>query len=739
MNFHCFNRVLPLAMDQPQSGFLFRLILLAMTTLPAQAVLAQSISDDETTVTYPASYFTQYGPVNAGDMIDRIPGVGNTTGGGPPTGGGGFRGGGGGGGGRGFGSGSGGIEILINGKRTAGKNNQTSSVLERITADQVQHIQLIRGTSGELDVRGSGQVVNVVLFEELDNSSVTWEVNSDYYRDGHTQPGANLSYTDKVGNLDLVLSAVAEPRYEHRETIERSILGDFSPNDFITEDRIREQTTYELSANLAYELTSSSSARFNALWAQNDNPTEVFRTITDLTVSPSQLKIEREDIPGEQDNWEIGGDYELFFNNGARFKVLFVLNQDNRDTLRERFELLTPTTEQKDIYLRSTSTTEEDIVRGSYTFDIGDNQDLEMGAERAITTLDSSLLLGTLSSSGTPSDAVGGLVPVNLTNANSTVEETRYEPFLIHNWTINSRTSLESTLLYEYSEIEQWGDVNKKRDFDFIKPKVDLRYDLTPTIQLRGSIEKVVRQLSFADFVASTDSQDDDSETLYGNENLRQEWFWSYNFNAQYRLPDDIGVIDANMYYHEHHDRIERIDVSPSEDNLQSANGNIGDGKMYGASLNASVRMGYIGLPNLLVTSNLSVADSEIIDPFLGIERRFSQFGRGRWTLSFRHDIPQWNLNWGGSWSNRFDHNQYTYDIDDYIASLGEPSVSVFAQYITDSGISIRFDARDATSNLQCRERRRFVGRISANILEEIEDRCWTRGTVMSLKVSSSF
>ena len=714
-------------------------IIVALASIPGGIAQAQSISDDETTVTYQADYFTEYGPVNAGDMIDRIPGVGNTTGGGPPTGGGGFRGGGGGSGGRGFGSGAGGIEILINGKRTAGKNNQTSAVLQRITADQVNYIQLIRGTSGELDVRGSGQVVNVVLFEELDNSAVTWEVNSDYYRDGHTQPGANISYSDQIGGFEMVLSAVAEPRYEHRETVERSILGDFSPNDFLTEDRIREQTTYELSANLAYEINRNSSARFNALWSQNDNPTDVFRTITDLKVTPNHLRIEREDIPGKQDNWEIGGDYELFFDNGARFKVLFVRNQDNRDRIRERFQLRTPTTEEKDIFLRNTSTTEEDIIRGSFTFDIGDNQDLEMGVERAVTTLDSSLALGLPSSTGTPSDSVGGLVPIALTNANSVVEETRYEPFLIHNWVINPRMSLESTLLYEYSEIAQSGDVNKKRDFDFIKPKVDFRYDMTPTIQLRGSIEKIVRQLSFADFVASTDSQDDDSETLFGNENLRQEWLWAYTFNAQYRLPDDIGVIDTRVFYHEHFDRIARIDVSPSEDNLQSANGNIGDGWMSGLSVNASVRGTYFNMPNLLVTSNWSVADSEITDPFLGIKRRFSNFGRGRWTLSFRHDIPEWNLNWGGSWSNRFDHNQYFYDIDDYTASLGEPSVSVFAQYITDSGISFRFDARDVTSNLQCRERRRFVGRISANILEEIEDRCWIRGTVMSLKISSSF
>lgn len=703
----------------------------------APAAQAQQTNEESTTVTYPASYFTQYAPVSARDMIDRIPGVGNTTGGGPATGGG-FRGGGGGGGGRGFGSGSGSSEILINGKRTAGKNNQTSAVLERITADQVDYIELIRGTGGELDVRGSGQVVNVVLFEELDSSSLAWEINSDVHRDGHVHPGGNMSYTSNLGGVDYVLSAVAEPRYDHEEAVEYSVLGDFSPNDFITEDRIRDQTTYELSANLAYEINERSSARFNALYSEYDSPTEVLRTITDLTVDPSRLTIEREDIPGENDNWEIGGDYETIFANGSRFKVLFVLNEANRDNTRERYELIAPDTEEKNLYLRNTSTTEEEIVRGSYTFDIFENQDIETGVERAITTLDSSLALG-VAGTGTPSDSVGGLVPVNISNAVSTVQETRYEPFLIHNWRINPRMTLESTLLYEYSEIEQWGDVNKKRDFDFVKPKLDLRYDLTPSMQLRGIIEKRVLQLRFSDFVAATDNEDEDSNTFAGNTNLTQEWLWDYNVNLEYRLPNDAGVVDGNIFYHQHKDRISRIDVSPSEDDLQSANGNIGDGTVIGARLNASVRMGMINLPNLLVTSNLSVVDSKVVDPFLGIERRFSQMGRGRLSLSFRHDIPQWNMNWGASWSNRFDGNQYTYDIDDYYTTLGEPTTNLFAEYITDGGISFRFDARDATSNEQCRERRRFVGRLSAGILEEIEDRCWTRGTVMSLKVSSSF
>ena len=696
------------------------------------------IAEDEATVTYPSSYFAEYGSVTAKDMLDRIPGVGSTTGGGSSSSGG-FRGGGGGSGGRGFGSGSSSSEILINGKRTAGKNNQTSGILNRITADQVDYIQIIRGTSGELDVRGSGQVVNIVTFEEVSASSLQYQINADHQYDGHTQPGGDLSYSNRIGGLDLVLSAVAEPRYNHEESKEDSVLGDLSSNDRVIEERTTQQTSYEYTANLGYEFSDKTSARFNALYSQNDNPTKLERSTTDFTEQPNAIVNQFEDIPGNQDNWEIGGDFETFFNNGDRFKVLFVLNQDNRDSTRERFDLFNDGSSEKNLFLKSGSVTEEEIVRSSYTMDMFTAQDIEFGAERAVTTLDSNLALGLPNSNGAPSSAFGGLVPIPVSNANSIVEETRYEPFLIHNWVINPRMSLESHVLYEYSEIEQKGDVYNKRDFDFIKPKVDFRYDITPTLQLRGSVEKIVTQLRFSDFVAATDDQDEDSNTFAGNTNLRQEWFWKYDFNAEYRLPNDAGVVDANLFYHDHHDVIEKIDVSPSEDNLKSANGNIGDGKMYGLRVNASVRMQMIGMPNLLVSSGWSVQDSEIEDPFTGIDRRFARYGRGRWTLSFRHDIPQWSMNWGGSWSNRFDGNEKIYDIDDVLDLRGDPSTSVFAEWISPNGTSWRFDARGLGSNDQCRERMRFVGRLSTGILEEIENRCSTRGWTTSLKITGTF
>ncbi|MEC7606494.1 MAG: Plug domain-containing protein, partial [Pseudomonadota bacterium] len=111
---------------------LFALMNPALSEIPSTNPTA---GDDDSTVVYPADYFNQFFPVSANDMLSRIPGIDLALRGSR--------------GGRGLGSGAG--EILINGQRITGKSNGGRSALARISADQVEQIEIIRGTSTELD------------------------------------------------------------------------------------------------------------------------------------------------------------------------------------------------------------------------------------------------------------------------------------------------------------------------------------------------------------------------------------------------------------------------------------------------------------------------------------------------------------------------------------------------------------------------------------------------------------
>jgi len=518
------------------------------------------------------------------------------------------------------------------------------------------------------------------------------------------------------------------------------MLGDFSPNDKVLEVRKRDPQGGGVSTNLDYQINSNSSARFNATWTEGTHTSDTLRKTTDLKVSPNVESFQLETAPGIYKNWEIGGDYEFNTDAGSRWKILFISNALERADTRERYDVLSETSKEKNLFLDSWSNSKERIVRGSYTFDIFESQDIEIGAERAQTILDSKLALGISGASGTPSPELGGLIPMPVNNANSTVEEMRYEPFLIHNWIISPRMSLETSVLYEESKIIQRGDISKERDFDFVKPKLDFRYDLTPQLQLRGSIDKVVEQLTFNDFVAATDEQDEDSNVQAGNANLRQEWYWNYEINSEYRLPNDIGVVSGRLYYEDWHDRIERMDITVNENQLQSANGNIGDGEKYGLEVRTSIRMRMIGLPNLLITARSTVEDSKIIDPILGVERRMMNSWRGRTNLAFRHDLPNLNLNYGMNVQDSFDGGRLRYDIDDIEYGSGDPFWGAFLEWISPQNMTFRLEAQQIIEKAKmCRERHRFVGRISSGIIEEIEDQCYRSGPIVSLKMTGIF
>ena len=711
------------------SGLWPGMVLALALSLPV-GLLAQDNVGNDSTVLYPASYFTEFSPVTALDMVNRIPGMdvsSNDGGGGNAS-----R------GGRGLGSGGSGTLILIDGKRTAGKNNNTAGQLDRIMANQVEYIELIRGTGGELDVRGGTQIANIVLYEQQSSSTISYEVNADYYHDSEYQPGGSLTYSGQSGELDYLFSASAEPRYDHQVAFEESILGDFNDNDLVNEDRIREQTTYQFSTNLGYQFSLDTSARFNAQFSEMDDPTSVTRQTIDLR-NNNALRLERETIPGERTTWEIGTDFEHSFANGSRFKFLAIANEDDASSIRERYDVLSDGSENKTLYLNSANVITERIARASYTTDLMPGHDLEVGAEAAKTTLDAFLRLGLPSSTGAASPDHGGLVAQDVNNANTTVEEFRYEPFAIHNWRINPRMSLETSFVYEASEITLSGDVSNSRTFNFFKPKVDYRFDITPQLQLRVMIEKFVRQLSFMDFVAINDQTDEDSDTLPGNSNLRPDYWWNYNFLAEYRLPDDQGVVSANFYHHRHKDFLQRIDVSNGPDEIRSAAGNIGTGDMYVFEVKGSIRLKRLGMPNVLFTTTANVRDSWVKDSFIDITRRFNNYHRGEFNWSIRHDIPNLRMNYGIEMRNRIDGGTKRWDIEDIENDHADPYFTGFLEFIAFDDVTFRLDARNLADVQVCRDRIRYVGNIADNILEEVEYMCRDFGRSFSLKVSGTF
>jgi len=697
-----------------KNQLLYLLVVLALFGCSA-SVSAQQ----DTTVSYPADYFRQWNPVTVADMIDRIPGIAIAL----------DDSGGGGGNNRGLGNSE---SILINGRRLSGKDNDASAQLDRIPFDQVSHIEIIRGTSNDLvGVRNEGQMINIVT---TSNNEIAFTASSalNRYQDGHMEPAGSLIVNGSTNALDYRLSLEQQPNYQVVDIIEESVfgVGNFAPNDLRQLRQITDQVDRSVISAISYRVSPRQTLSVNGQYRQSDPPRSVDRVILNYGFSPPAVFREQEDNLSTRNSWELGADYDWQFADNSRLQLLSINNQQDQDSLRQRYRVNADGVRQQDLAIDNRTVNTERIYRAVYTRPIAEGHNLEFGVERAQTILDTQLALARL-------NGAGELVDVPLPNTNSRIEELRWEGFVVHFWQLNPRMRLETQLLYETSEISQSGDVSRSRDFDFIRPKVDYRFNITPNLQFQLSVEKAVDQLSFADFAANTDPRDEDRDTVAGNPELRQQQSWRYNANLEYRFLDSRGVVNARAWYWDVTDAIGRVDATLPGEALTSASGNIGDGEVRALQLNSSFRI----TPNFLVSGSLLARASEVTDPFSGVERRLVPNDRGFYTLGVRHDLPAMNMNYGIDYRGADQGNRPLYDINriDHIDSIENLALFVERNSIGPLGLVARFEVENALDRGMCTDRFRFSDRLSVGIISEIERRCSERGTRYMLQLRGTF
>ena len=680
-------------------------------------------SNADSTVVYDAEFFAQYNPVTANDMLDRIPGLNLSNGGSD------------GGGDRGLGTGG---NLLINGQRIAGKENAAQDQLSRIPANEVERIEIIRDTSGELNVRGASEVINIILNAARARSSTTVELVNRLNHDDTFETGGSVGWSKQIGNFQALVNLELRPNYENRDNRETRLDPEGERLGTLFETNIRDQDELTFSTNMSYS-AGPHRMQLNLQAIEGDYPRPIRRDFVDFTPGGSIESVQEELVENEERNQEVGGDYEFSFGGGSRLSLLFVANREVRDFVRERFEA-DPSTEPliKDLFIDSRQERKELIVQGNYNFPLTSNQSMRVGLERADTQLDSSLLVGSASGSEPPSERYGGLSPLpSISNLGTRVEELRYEGFLFHNWTLSERSSLESSLVYETSEISQTGVVNKVRDFQFLRPSLDYRYNVTENFQIRATVEREVSQLPFSLFAATTNEEDRDRDVLAGNPEIEPQTGWRYDVEAEYRLPNDAGVLSSSITYTDIDNYIGRINATIDPNEPLSGNGNVGPARRWGWSNRISLRLNYFNLPNAVVTAELDLFDSEIIDPFLGTKQRFE--GRGSADLEFRHDVTDLGLSYGFDYRYPF-HGGFN-DIDIVTITRNDRArrVNAFVQKIWFDDWAFRLEADNTFDASRCRTRQRFDGTTTDGTLALIQDSCSSRYRRLILSIQTTF
>jgi outer membrane receptor for ferrienterochelin and colicins len=683
-----------------------------------RAADAADAAPEDSTLRYEAEFFQQWNPVTVRDMIDRIPGI--TVSLEAPTGNQNARG------------LSATENILINGRRLSGRDNNAETQLRRIPFDQVERIEVIRGTSSELvGVRSQGQIINIVT-RASSQRSLTAETSATRYQDAHVEPGGSLNLTGSANALDYRLGLERRSEYLALRSREDSIhgTGNFAPNDLRLTEEVTDQANLNLNGAFSWTLSPDTVFAMNVQAERSDPPRQIERFIRDFNSTPPRDSREREVYDATRDSWELGLNLNHGFADGSQIELLSVNNRRVEDTLRERFRLgASPGTDQQDLRLDTATVNAERIQRVVYSRPLRAGQDVEIGLQRALTSLDTVLQLAQLQG--------GALRPVAVPNASSLIEEVRYEGFVVHHWQISPRLRLESTLAVEDSTISQSGDVSRSRDFRFTKPKADLRFDYSSTLQFSAAVEKVVGQLRFADFAAATDQRDEERNTIAGNPELKQDQTWRYSLNVEQRLLEGRLVLSARGAYWDVTDATGRVETTVPGGPLSSANGNIGDGEVLSLQLNGSVRV----TQGLLVNVSVLARASETRDPFTGQTRRLVPNDRGNYRVSVRHDLPAWKMSYGIDYLGADQGNRPLPDIDRWEELDQREDLSVYVERnsLTSLGLALRLELGNVLDVHECVNRTRYAGHIRDGVIREIEDRCNARGTHVALKLRGTF
>ncbi|MDX2224536.1 MAG: TonB-dependent receptor [Rhodospirillaceae bacterium] len=572
---------------------------------------------------YDQAFFAAYNVLTAKDMLDRIPGMTGVLG-------------------NRFqdteerrGMRSDTDQVLINGRRSTGKDTDVSDYLERLPANQVVRIEVISGNVKQIDSAISGRVVNIVLkSDDAGSGSGAYALGAVFFMPGQVHPSGNISYNYTAGPLGFTIGLESLARFQLQKVNDRILNPAGAPIARQFENRNRERPNYTGRSRFTYAFDGGTTVQLSAFglyapYDDNDN-IEFFRFTPG---GETRLSAIRDITEGRERKFEITSDVTVPL--GAKSKLLgFAVYSDNSiRTDSEIFNFAVTPEAQTGGDGRDEHTVEK-IVRGTFQRDIGETQKLEIGVEGAITTLDKDLDFFSI---------VGGRrVDLPVFNSDTRITEDRAEVFSSYTFKPTPGLEIEPGLAAEFSKLSQRGnDITDSRSLHYIKPSLNVWYNIAPTTRLFGSFVRDVGQLRFEDFAASFIREDD--EVVAGNPNLVPEKAWAFELGVEHRLADNAGLVQLRGFYKRVNDVNDEVPLGP----LISGPGNLGSGDTYGGQVEWSFKLASFDLFDAVFSGSYLLQDSKVTDAFTGRSRRFGKQPTSEWKMTYQQDIRSIGTSFG--------------------------------------------------------------------------------------------
>ncbi len=629
----------------------------------------------EPVISYDSEFFQRFEPLTAGDALKRVPSVtflsdviesdGARLRGLPP----------------------GYTQILINGEKVPGSNADRSFFLDRIPAELIDRVEIVRSSSARRTGDAVAGTLNIKLRDGYELDGGYLRAGGLYYDDKELEPSVGGVFGGALGPGRFLIGGNFQGRHNPKKkySLRYSDSPENNPN-FATDDfENREDQTdtrdgKDYSFNATYDIKGDTTDfSVNGFYAHTDR-TETERSFeynhpTNINgpvraTPPGNLTVDNANVAKiNQDNYSVNGKLAHRWSLGeTSLKVGYAwFDEDRFETEYEvEFDRALPrfTGDQT----RTGITDKEFSVRLEHEFPLGENTKLLFGglwqdkdrstsiteAPRDRYNLTAANRQGYDQFARNPTEFVrtfGAFVPA--VGGINTIEEKRLDGFVLVEGDMPG-VKWEAGIRYETTDltIDDLTPPATRIDNDYEKllPSASVKIDVGARGRVTASVARTSRRPEFNFLSPATLEEELGDNDLLGNPLLDPETAWGFDLGYEQRLGRS-GIAGINVFYRKVNDLIELTNTGPIVGRPGAFTyqpQNIGDGKVWGVEFDLSTDLGFIGLPDTGVFGNVSWLDSKIVDEFG--ERRFN--GQSKYVYNFGaiHDIPSIGAAFGATY-----------------------------------------------------------------------------------------
>lgn len=629
---------------------------------------------------YGAEYFQRFEPLTAGDALKRVPSVTFLSDviesdaprlrGLPP----------------------GYTQILVNGERVPGSSADRSFFLDRIPAELISRVEIVRSSSARRTGDAVAGSLNIVLRDgyELDGGYVRG--GALYFDDKEFEPSLGLVYGGKVGPGRLLIGGNLQGRHNPKR---KSSLryGDSPENasDYATEefDNREDQTDTrdgkDYSFNGSYEIDGDTTDfQINGFYVRTD------RTETERSFEYDDPTAVSGPLPGgnllsdnanvadiDQENYTIDGKLSHEWSLG-KTSVRVGYAKFTEDRHETEYEVGFDVDEGDDPEFEGAATQtdisdREFTVKLEHEFKLTDAIKFVVGGYYQDKTRRTGIFEAEQEGAGSfdwdqfsqnPTDLAGAFEDAEaIDGGDNRIKEQRRDAFALFEGD-HGALSWEAGLRYETTKVRINDftvdpEIARQRNkYEKLLPSASFKFSLTDNDRIIGSVARTARRPQFDYISPATLEEEVGDSDLIGNPQLDPEMAWGVDLGFEHRIGAS-GIVGVNVFYRDVKDLIELttlIDTGTGEP-VEGSEGegtfvfqpqNIGDGKVYGVEFDLSTSLGFIGLPNTGVFGNFSYLDSEVRD-FMG-KRRFNDQSKYVYNFGFIQDFPDFGAAFGATY-----------------------------------------------------------------------------------------